>query len=119
VAAAMKLMAEGQAYPDYTTEEEQCARRNLADRLKKPYVHRGSNRDVAPAENLRQYKEKPAPVLLKVPVGETVVFTDHVREEVKVGTDTIRDPVLLRAPNDAGVCAALYTFATVVDEIDF
>ncbi|HEY1192147.1 MAG TPA: glutamate--tRNA ligase family protein [Gemmata sp.] len=119
VAAAMKLMAEGKAYPDYTTQAEQDSRRDLAQRLKKAYVHRGSNRDVAPEENLRLYKEKPAPVLLKVPEGETVVFDDHVRGRVEVATDTIRDPALLRAPNEAGVCGALYSFATVVDEIDF
>ncbi|VTR91314.1 glutamyl-trna synthetase : Glutamate--tRNA ligase OS=Pirellula staleyi (strain ATCC 27377 / DSM 6068 / ICPB 4128) GN=gltX PE=3 SV=1: tRNA-synt_1c: tRNA-synt_1c [Gemmata massiliana] len=119
VAAAMKLMAEGKAYPDYTTQAEQDSRRDLATRLKKAYVHRGSNRDVAPEENLRLYKEKPAPVLLKVPAGETVVFEDHVRGRVEVSTDTIRDPALLRAPNEAGVCGALYAFATVVDEVDF
>lgn len=120
VAAALKLVAEGKAYPDYTTAEEQDARRKLADRLKQPkYVHRGSNRDVDPAENLRLYKEKPAPILLKVPTGEAVVFEDHVRGRVEVPTDTVRDPALLRAPNEAGVCAALYSFATVVDEIDF
>jgi glutamyl-tRNA synthetase len=119
VAAAMKLMAAGKAYPDYTTEEEQDRRRDLAQRTKKAYVHRGSNRDVAPEENLRQYKEKPAPVLLKVPEGQKVQFKDHVREYVEVSTDTIRDPVLLRAPDDHGVCRALYSFATVVDETDF
>lgn len=119
VAAAMELMASGHAYPDYTTPDEQTARRDLAARLKKAYVHRGSNRDVPPEENLRQYKEKPAPVLLKVPAGEVVAFDDHVRGRVEVGTDTIRDPAILRAPNEAGVCGALYAFATVVDEIDF
>ncbi|QJW95603.1 glutamate--tRNA ligase [Frigoriglobus tundricola] len=119
VAAAMKLVAEGKAYPDYTPPEEQDSRRDLAKRLKKAYVHRGSNRDVAPEENLRQYQAKPAPILLRVPEGEKVVFEDHVRGRVEVDTDTIRDPALLRAPNDAGVCGALYSFATVVDEIDF
>jgi glutamyl-tRNA synthetase len=119
VEAAMKLMAAGHAYPDYTTEEEQDRRRDLGERLKKRYVHRGSNRDVAPEENLRLYKTRPAPVLLKVPEGQTVAFKDHVRGEMRVSTDTVRDPVLLRAPNDRGVCGALYTFATVVDEIDF
>jgi glutamyl-tRNA synthetase len=119
VAAAMKLMAEGKAYPDYTTPQEQDSRRDLAQRLKKAYVHRGSNRDVTPEENLRLYKEKPAPLLLKVPLGETVVFDDHVRGRVEVATDTIRDPALLRAPNESGICGALYSFATVVDEIDF
>src|SRR5437764_1140374 len=79
VAAAMKMVASGHAYPDYTTAEEQNTRRQAADRAKKPYVHRGSNRDVDPAENLRLYKEKPAPILLKWPDGRKVVFKDHVR----------------------------------------
>jgi len=119
VAAALKLMAEGKAYPDYTTEAEQTQRRELAQRLRKAYVHRGSNRDVPPEENLRQYRERPAPILLRVPEGETVTFDDHVRGRVEVSTDTIRDPVLLRAPDEQGVCRALYSFATVVDEIAF
>ena len=119
VAAAMKLVAEGKAYPDYTTAAEQESRREIATRLKKAYVHRGSNRDTDPAENLRLYREKPTAILLKVPQGEKVVFNDHVRGTVEVSTDTIRDPAILRAPNADGVCAALYSFATVVDEIDF
>lgn len=119
VAAAMKLMAEGKAYPDYTPPEKQDADRKAADKAKRAYVHRGSNRDVAPAENVRQYNAKPAAVLLKIEDGKTVTFHDHVRGRVDVKTDTIRDPALLRAPAANGVCAALYSFATVVDEADF
>jgi glutamyl-tRNA synthetase len=119
VAAAMKLMAEGKAYPDYTPPDKQDADRKAAEKAKRAYVHRGSNRDADPAENVRQYNEKPAAVLLKVEDGKTVTFTDHVRGRVDVKTDTIRDPALLRAPGPDGVCRALYSFATVVDEIDF
>ena len=38
---------------------------------------------------------------------------------MEVNTDTIRDPALLRAPGPDGVCRALYSFATVVDEAAF
>jgi nondiscriminating glutamyl-tRNA synthetase len=119
IAAAMKLLETGHAYPDYTTTEEQNVRRYAAERAKKPYVHRGSNRDVPPEENVRQYRDKPAALLLKVPEDRRVVFHDHVRDEVVVNTSSVRDPALLRAPDAAGVCGALYSFATVVDEIDF
>jgi glutamyl-tRNA synthetase len=115
----MRLMAEGKAYPDYTATETQDAARKAADKARKPYVHRGSNRDVDPAENLRLYKEKSAPILLKVEDGKTVRFQDHVRGLVEVKTDTIRDPALLRAPGPDGHCRALYSFATVVDEAAF
>ncbi len=119
VAAAMRLMAEGKAYPDYTAAAEQDGRRKAAEKAKRPYVHRGSNRHVSPEENLRQYREKPAPVLLKVVDGQKVVFDDAVRGRVEVATDTIRDPAILRAANPAGVTGALYSFATVVDETAF
>ena len=119
VTAALKLMAEGKAYPDYTTQAQQDDRRKAAEMAKRPYVHRGSNRDVTPDENLKQYREKPAPILLKVEPEQIVTFTDLVRDKVEVNTDTIRDPALLRAPGPDGRCGALYSFATVVDEAAF
>jgi nondiscriminating glutamyl-tRNA synthetase len=119
VEAAMKLMAEGKAYPDYTTQQQQDERRKAAEMAKRPYVHRGSNRDVSPEENLKQWKEKPAPILLKVMPGQIVTINDHVRGKIEVQTDTIRDPALLRAPGPDGRCGALYSFATVVDEAAF
>ncbi|WP_088257244.1 glutamate--tRNA ligase [Fimbriiglobus ruber] len=118
-AAAMKLLEAGLAYPDYTPSEAQDAARKDAERAKRPYVHRGSNRDVPAAENVRQYKEKKATLLLKVATGKTVKFVDAVRGPQEISTDTIRDPALLRGPAADGVCRALYNFATVVDEADF
>lgn len=118
-AAAMKLLAEGKAYPDYTTAEQQEAARKNAELARKPYVHRGTNRDVPAEENIRQYKANPAPLLLKVEPGKTVKFTDEVVGKHEVSTDTLRDPMLLRGPNETGLCRAVYNFATVVDEIDF
>jgi nondiscriminating glutamyl-tRNA synthetase len=53
-AAAMTLLAEGKAYPDYTTAEQQTEARRLADLARKPYYHRGTNRDVPAAENVAQ-----------------------------------------------------------------
>jgi len=118
-AAALRLLAEGKAYPDYTTAEQQDVWRENAKAAKRPYVHRGSNRDVPAEENVRQYKEKPAPLLLKVTPGEHVRFVDAVKGKQDVGTDTIRDPMLLRGPDVNGLCRAVYNFATVVDEVDF
>jgi nondiscriminating glutamyl-tRNA synthetase len=118
-AAAMKLLAEGKAYPDYTTEEQQNEARKLADLARKPYVHRGTNRDVPAAENVTQYAAKKAPLLLKVEPGKAVKFEDAVVGKQEVSTDTIRDPMLLRGPNETGLCRAVYNFATVVDDIEF
>lgn len=118
-AAAMKLLAEGKAYPDYTTPAEQDAAREHAKLARKPYVHRGTNRDVPAEENVRQYAAKKAPLLLKVELGKKVTFTDAVKGKHEVLTDTIRDPMLLRGPDEKGLCRAVYNFATVVDDIDF
>ena len=117
-AAALKLLAEGKSYPDYTTPEQQDAARKNADLARKPYVHRGTNRDVPAEENVRQYKANPAPLLLRVEPGQQVKFVDAVKGKQDVSTDTIRDPMLLRGPNADGLCRAVYNFATVVDEID-
>jgi len=118
-AAAMRLLHEGKAYPDYTTPEEQDVWRKNAQAARRPYVHRGSNRDVSAEENILQYREKPAPLLLKVEPGQGVKFTDAVKGKQDISTDTIRDPMLLRGPDANGLCRAVYNFATVVDEIDF
>jgi nondiscriminating glutamyl-tRNA synthetase len=117
--AAMKLLAEGKAYPDYTTPAQQDAAREQAKLARKPYVHRGTNRDVSAEENVRQYAARKAPLLLKVEPGQWVRFTDAVKGNHEVNTDTIRDPMLLRGPDDKGLCRAVYNFATVVDDIDF
>ena len=70
-------------------------------------------------ENVRLYKEKPAPLLLRVEPGTSVKFVDAVKGTQDIHTDTIRDPMLLRGPNESGLCRAVYNFATVVDDIDF
>ena len=78
VAAAMRLMAEGKAYPDYTPPQEIEARKKQADLARSNYVHRGTNRDVPAQENVRQYKANPDQVLLKVEPGRSVKFIDAV-----------------------------------------
>ena len=118
-AAAMRLLAEGKAYPDYTTPEQQASARKQADLARKPYVHRGTNRDATAEENVRQYAASPAPLLLKVELGHSVKFDDAVKGKQDISTDTIRDPMLLRGPDASGLCRAVYNFATVVDDTDF
>jgi nondiscriminating glutamyl-tRNA synthetase len=118
-AAAMRLLAEGKAYPDYTPTEVQAAAKEAADLARKAYVHRGSNRDVPAEENVRQYAAKKAPLLLRVETGKSVKFVDAVKGKQDISTDTIRDPILLRGPNETGLCRAVYNYATVIDDIDF
>jgi glutamyl/glutaminyl-tRNA synthetase len=143
LAAAMRLLETGHAYPDYQTKEQLDAQRQQAAvqalLAKKPdaseaelarerqealegkraYYHRGPLRDADPADNLRAYRDRPAPLRLKVPTGRTIVLDDLIRGRVEVQTDLIGDPVILRAPDADGTARSLYNFATVVDDIDF
>lgn len=111
MAAAMKLLETGHAYPDYVPKEQLDAERKAAEAAKQNYIHRGPNRDVSPAENTSSFRARPAPLRLKVPIGQTVIIDDVIRGRVEVQTDTIGDPVIVRADG-----RPLYNFAVVVDD---
>jgi glutamyl-tRNA synthetase len=111
-AAAMKLLEGGHAYPDYTSKEEMEAQRKAAESAKQSYIHRGANRDTPAQENLSSFRARPTPLRLKVPPGKTVVIDDIIRGRVEVQTDTISDPVIVRADG-----RPLYNFAVVVDDV--
>jgi nondiscriminating glutamyl-tRNA synthetase len=110
--AALRMLATGHAYPDYMTKEQIDADRKAFDAAKKPYVHRGPHRDTPAAECVKVYEANPAALRLKVPTGRSVVIDDVIRGRVEVQTDTIGDPVILRAEG-----RPLYNFAVVVDDV--
>jgi glutamyl/glutaminyl-tRNA synthetase len=109
--AALRLLAEGKAYPCYRTKEELDAERKEAEKNKRTYVHRGPHRETSPAECQLLYDRKPAALRFKVPPGRTVVVDDLICGPVKHETDNIGDPVILRPDG-----SPLYNFATVVDD---
>ena len=107
VAAAVKLIAAGHAYPDYLTKDEQTQDRidkhlvaftsanpgasagqlekemEAAAKGQRPYQFRGLLRNSDPADNLRIYRECPGPVRFKVPTGRKVAVTDLIRSRGK------------------------------------
>ncbi|MCC6418872.1 MAG: glutamate--tRNA ligase [Gemmataceae bacterium] len=109
--AALRLLAGGHAYPDYTPAEEKAARRKDAEAAKQSYVHRGTHRDAAPAACQQLYAERPTVLLLKVPAGRTVAIDDAIRGHVEWQTNTIADPAILRPDG-----TPLYNFATAIDD---
>lgn len=113
VAAAMKLLESGHAYPDYLTREQLDAERKAAEAAKRPYVHRGPHRDTPATECVRLYREKPTTLRFKVPLGQSAVVEDLICGHCEQKTDLIGDPVILRADG-----RALYNFASVVDDAD-
>lgn len=110
-AAAQTLLETGHAYPDYSSKEELDAQRKAAEATKTSFVYRGPNRDASPADNLSSFRARPALLRLKVQPGRTVVIDDIIRGRVEVQTDTIGDPVIVRADG-----RPLYNFAVVVDD---
>jgi glutamyl-tRNA synthetase len=110
--AAMRLLAEGKAYPCYRTKEELDAERKVAETTKKNYVHRGEHRDTPAAQCQQIYHDKPTVLRLKVTPGQPVVVDDLIRGPRQFQTDNIGDPVILRPDG-----SALYNFATVVDDV--
>ncbi|MCS7045360.1 MAG: glutamate--tRNA ligase [Gemmataceae bacterium] len=112
VAAALRLLDEGKAYPCYATKEELDADRKAAERAKRNYVHRGRHRTTPAAECRRLYDAQPTVLRLKVPEGRTIVVDDLIAGKVEVQSDLVGDPVILRADG-----RALYNFATVVDDV--
>lgn len=113
-AAAMKLLENGHAYPDYMTKEEQDAERKAAEVAKKPYVHRGPHRETSTTECVRMYQERPTTLRFKVPTGRDSVVEDLICGHCVQKTDLVGDPVILRANG-----SPLYNFASVVDDIAF
>jgi glutamyl-tRNA synthetase len=111
IQAALRLLETGHAYPDYLSREQLDAERKAAEKAKQSYVHRGPHRVTAAAECVRLYRDKPTTLRLKVPLNQTVAINDLIRREVQWDSNTIGDPVILRADG-----RALYNFATVVDD---
>lgn len=110
--AAMRMLASGHAYPDYVTKDQLDADRKKADSAKKPTVYRGPHRETPPAECMKLYEAQSAALRLKVPLGRTIIIDDIIRGRVEVQTETVGDPVILRADG-----RPLYNFAVVVDDV--
>src|SRR5262249_48380973 len=119
VAAAERLLASGQAYPDSTDKAVLEAQRKQAEAEKRANIFRGSRRDQDAKANVALYRERPqASLRFKVPAGRSVVVNDLICGRVEVQTDGLSDPVILREPDARGQRRPLYNFATVVDEVD-
>jgi glutamyl-tRNA synthetase len=123
--AAEKLKKAGRLYPCYETEEEleRRRKRNLA-RGRPPIYDRAAlkldaaERAKLEAEGLRPHwrfrlanSEDTRPL---DPVPTLVSWVDLIRGDQAVDIGSLSDPVLLRADG-----TPLYTFTSVVDDIDF
>jgi glutamyl/glutaminyl-tRNA synthetase len=109
--AALRLLAEGKAYPCYRTKEELDGERQEAEKAKRNYVHRGEHRNTSAETCQRLYTDRPAALRFKITPGRDVIVNDLICGAVQVKTDDMGDPVILRPDG-----SPLYNFATVVDD---
>jgi glutamyl-tRNA synthetase len=117
---AEQLVSAGQAYYAFDTAAELDAMRAelRTDALPNPqYDHtvriRMRNSLTLPPAEVEALLREGAPhvVRIKMPVGETVTFTDMIRGEVSFDTGTVDDKVLLKADG-----MPTYHLAVVVDD---
>jgi glutamyl-tRNA synthetase len=111
-AAIVHLIRSGHAYPDVTPPEETELARKAAEAAKQPFVYRGKDRNMAPADALALYESQRPSVRFKVPAGQTTLLDDKVRGRVEWQTDLLGDFTIARTGGKP-----LYNLASVVDDI--
>lgn len=108
--AAARLVSSGDAYRDYSTEDERAAIKKAADDAKVAFRFRGS--PPSDAEMARFDAEgRPFALRFLVPPGRTVVIHDLIKGDVEQKTEEMGDFVIVRAGGQP-----LYNFASVVDD---
>jgi glutamyl-tRNA synthetase len=109
--AVDKLVAQGDAYPCFCSDELLEQKRKRAQTLHQAPKYDGTCRDLTPGDIEAKRKEGiPAVVRFKIP-DEVVKFHDIVRGDVEIATDTVGDFVILRS---TGV--PTYNFAAAIDD---
>lgn len=110
--AAAKLLASGQAYHCYCSEEElEAEREELLARGELPR-YLGKCRHLSPSERAEKEAAGIKPVIrFRVPEGDKVVIDDLVRGQVVFETDGIGDFVIVKSDG-----IPTYNFAVVIDD---
>ncbi|WP_027833436.1 glutamate--tRNA ligase [Maritalea myrionectae] len=112
-AARDKLIADGRLYPCYETADELDRRRKRARAMGRPPIYDRAALKLTDEEKAAFEAEGRKPHWRFKLEGKEVHFDDVVRGDQVVNTDTMSDPVLIRADG-----SYLYTLPSVVDDID-
>jgi glutamyl-tRNA synthetase len=111
-AALESLIERGFAYPDATPPEELDVQRRAAEAAKRPFVFRGKDRAMDPAQAIEIFRRDKPAVRFRVPEGRTTVLEDKVRGRVEWRTDLLGDFSIARTGGKP-----LYNLASVVDDV--
>lgn len=106
---ANELLAKGQAYKCFATQEEIQAFRDEAKAQGRSTLYRSPWRDADPAT----YPDAPYVIRIKAPLDGTTTIADKVQGEVTIRNDQLDDMVLLRSDG-----TPVYMLAVAVDDHD-
>ncbi len=110
-ADAERLLAAGQAFYCYCTDEELETIRKAQQKAGQPPHYAGTCRDLSEDDRAeRRARGKPEAIRFRVP-NRAISFHDHVRKDVTFPADQVGDFVVLRANG-----LPTYNFACVVDD---
>ena len=112
-AAANALRAKGLLYPCYETPEELDRRRKRQQALGRPPIYDRAALKLTDEERRTLEASGRRPHWRFKLSGDDIAFNDLIRGEAHVRADTLSDPVLVREDG-----SYLYTFTSVVDDID-
>jgi len=108
---AERLLATGEAFYCYCTDEELAAHRTAQQKAGQAPHYPGTCRELTEAQRAeRRAAGRPEAIRFRVP-GTPITFVDHVRKEVSFPGDQVGDFVILRANG-----LPTYNFACVVDD---
>src|SRR6478735_1496924 len=112
--AADRLLAQGDAYECYCTEDEVKERNDAAVAAGRPPGYDGRCRALTPDERAAQAAEgRPRTVRFRTPDEGVSSFTDLIRGEVKVEWSLIHDFVIVRSGGQP-----IFFLANAVDDLD-
>ncbi|MCY4184158.1 MAG: glutamate--tRNA ligase [Rhodobacteraceae bacterium] len=110
---ASQLIQSGDLYECFESPEELDLKRKLQLKLGKPPVY--DRESLKLSEEEKQDKRHKANGYWRFKLAQKEVFwKDGIQGEVTINTSNVSDPVLIRADG-----LFLYTFASVVDDLDF
>ena len=93
IEVANQLLKNNFAYKCYCTQEELDQKREMAKKNSVNYIYDGKCRD------LREEKNLPFVVRLKIEKNKKIMLYDGVQGEVEIDTSTLEDFILLRSDN--------------------
>ncbi len=106
-----ELLATGQAYECFCTEEELEEQRELCRQKGELPRYLNKCRDLSPEQKEELAKTRKSVIRFRVPAGEIVQIDDKVRGKVRFETDGIGDFIIVKSDG-----IPTYNFAVVIDD---